>query len=151
MSETISHVTIEGLFLQLKISAVKILSLLCVLVLVGCATYQRQQQKDRFEDITEAYGNAIRWGKFEVANGFRADTETEKKPDFEYLKNIRVTSYELKAVNVSGDGNTVQLDVEIEYYSIDRFIEKTIIDNQVWKYDTEAGTWSLHGELPDFK
>ena len=136
----------------MKISVVYGVSLLCVLVLVGCATYTRQKQQDRFEDITKAYGDAIRWGKYEVANGFRGMKEREeKKPDFEYLKNIKVTSYELKAVNISGDGNAVQQDVEIEYYKIDQFIERTITDSQLWKYDEEEGRWLLDSELPDFK
>jgi len=136
----------------LKISVVHGVSLLCVLALVGCATYTRQKQQERFEDITKAYGDALRWGKYEVANGFRdKNGREEKKPDFGYLKNIKVTSYELKAVNISQDGNAVQQDVEIEYYKIDQFIERTITDSQLWKYDKEEGRWLLHSELPDFK
>ncbi|KPJ99252.1 MAG: hypothetical protein AMK71_10055 [Nitrospira bacterium SG8_35_4] len=125
---------------------------MCVLALLGCATYNKHQQQERFEDMTEAYGNAIRWGKYEVANGFRDSKGKEAEiPDFEYLKNIKVTSYELKAVNISQDGNTVHLDVEIEYYKIEQFIERTITDRQLWKYDEDEERWVLHSTLPDFK
>jgi hypothetical protein len=145
------NVTVGGRLPFLKISVVQCVSLLCVLVLIGCATYDKHKQQESFEDITEVYGKAIRWGKFEVANDFRDNKGNEEKPDFEYLKNIKVTSYELKAVNVSHDGNAVQQDVEIEYYKIDQFIEKTITDGQLWKYNEEEGRWFLHSELPDFK
>jgi len=144
--------TIRGFFQSLKMSGLQWGSLLCVLVLVGCATYDRHLQQERFEDITEAYGNAIRWGKYEVANGFRDIKGKEAdKPDFEYLKNIKVSSYELKTVNISADGNVVQQDVEIEYYKIDQFIERTITDSQVWKYDEEEGRWFLQSDFPNFK
>ena len=145
------NVTAGGCLPFLKVSVLQCISLLCVLVLVGCATYDRYQQEDRFEDITEAYGNSIRWGKFAVANGIRAKKGGEEEPDFEYLKNIKVTSYELKAVNVSNDGNTVQQDVEIKYYKIEQYREKTTIDRQLWKYDAVAEGWFLHSELPDFE
>jgi hypothetical protein len=145
------RLNVGGRLLLWKISVVHYVALLCVMAIAGCATYARQQQQDRFEDITEAYGDAIRWGKYEVANGFRFRNEGEEDPDFGHLKNIKVTSYELKAVNVSSDGNTVRQDVEIEYYKIDQLIEKTIIDHQLWKYDGEKERWFLHGTLPDFK
>lgn len=145
------RLTVGGRLLLWKISTAQCVALLCVMALAGCATYARQQQQDRFEDITEAYGNAIRWGKYEVANGFRYKKEGEEDPDFGHLKNMKVTSYELKAVNVSSDGNTVHQDVEIEYYTIDQFIEKTIIDRQLWKYDREKEGWFLHSTLPDLK
>jgi len=144
-------VTRGGRLPFLKIAGVHCVALLCLLVFLGCATYDRKRQQERFEDITEAYGNAIRWGKYEVANDFRDEKGKEKKPDFDYLKNIKVTSYELKAVNISNDGNAVQQDVIIEYYKIDHFIEKTIIDSQLWKYDKEEERWFLHGEFPAFK
>jgi hypothetical protein len=146
------NVTIGGRLPLLKISVVQCVSLLCVLVLVGCAMIEEKKQQESFEDITEVYGKAIRWGKFEVANGFRANKgKEEERPDFEYLKNIKVTSYELKAVNISEDGKVVQQDVEIEYYKIEQFIEKTITDSQLWKYNEEEGRWFLHSELPDLK
>ena len=145
------NVTAGRRLLFLKTLIMQYISILCVLVLAGCATYDRYKQEDRFEDITEAYGNSIRWGNFAVANGIRAKKGDEEEPDFEYLKNIKVTSYELKAVNISKDGNTVQQSVEIEYYKIDQFIERTIIDSQLWKYNAEKERWMLHSELPDFK
>jgi hypothetical protein len=145
------RMTVGGRLPLLKKSVAHCVTLLCVIALAGCATYARKQQQNSFEDITEAYGNAIRWGKYEVTNDFRSGDEGEEDPDFEHLKNIKVTSYELKAVNVSSDGNTVLQDVEIEYYIIDRLIEKTIIDHQLWKYDGEKERWFLHGTLPDFK
>jgi hypothetical protein len=146
-----TRLTVGGRLQVLKISVIHCVSLLCIMALAGCAPYARQQQRDRFEDITEAYGNAIRWGKYEVANGFRFREEGDENPDFGYLKNIKVTSYELKAVNVSNDGNTVLQDVEIEYYKVDRLVEKTTIDHQLWKYDREMERWFLHSPLPDFK
>jgi len=143
--------TLRGGLSRIGISTLQFVSLVCVLLLVGCATYSKEKQEKGFDDITEAYGNSIRWGKFELANGLRADEEKGEKPDFEALKNVRITSYELKAVNVSADGDTVQQDVEIQYYKTNQLIEKTLIDRQLWKYDKEAKRWRLHTALPDFK
>lgn len=123
-----------------------------VIFIVGCATIRETRQEDSFDVAATAYKQSILLGKYQVANGFRKAPPSGQQPlDLANLKKIRVTAYELTAVKVSQDGLLVYQTVEISYYNIDNMLEKTITDNQIWKYDTEAETWSLHSDLPDFE
>jgi hypothetical protein len=123
-----------------------------VVFLVGCATLEESKQQDSFDVAANAYKQSILFGKYQVANGFRKAPLSDQEPlDLRRLKKIRVTSYELTAVNVSQDRLLVYQTVEISYYNIDNMLERTLTDKQLWKYDTEAKTWHIHSDLPDFQ
>ena len=125
---------------------------ICILLIPGCATIREYEQQESFDKTADAYSVALRWGNFEVANGFRTQkADDQYTPDYAYLKNIRVTYYELKAVTVSSDSTMVQQTVEIKYYHIDELVEKELYDLQLWKYDSEEKKWRLHSKLPDFR
>jgi hypothetical protein len=107
---------------------------------------------ESFKTATLKYENAIRWGYFEAANNFIKEGGTELQiPDFEKLKEIRVTYYELFKSKFSKDGLRAYQTVEIKYYNINHLIENTLIDNQRWKYDKEEKKWYLQSGLPEFK
>lgn len=123
----------------------------CVLLLIGCTTFAARKQQEQFEIASHVYEQALLLGQYEIANGFRKVQDSDNKTfDLERLKKIKVTSYDLRAIKASKDNSLVKQTVEIKYYHIDYLIEKTIIDNQQWKYDTAEKRWYLHGGLPDF-
>jgi hypothetical protein len=123
-----------------------------VLLLSGCASLEEKNQQGLFETTTRAYEKALLLGKYEVASSFRKVQASEKQSvNFDRLKKIKVTSYELLTVKVSADQSLVNQTVEIQYYHINYFIEKTIVDNQLWKYYPEEKLWFLESNLPDFK
>ncbi len=124
----------------------------CVFLLMGCATTSENKQQDLFKKASHVYQQAIMHSKFAVANGLRkvhaSDTNTQH---IKNLKTIKVTSYELLSIKVSKDSQLVNQKVEIQYYNLDHMIEKTIVDDQLWKYYPEEKTWYLQSDLPDFK
>jgi hypothetical protein len=106
----------------------------------------------QFEDISYAYGQAIRWGDYEMANGFikKQETDQEVLNDDKFDK-IRVTSYELLNSNPSEDKLRVHQDVKITYFKVNQMIEKTLIDRQLWEYDETEKAWYLQSGTPDFR
>jgi hypothetical protein len=44
---------------------------------------------------------------------------------------------------------TAQQVVEIRMFNKNRGIEKTILDQQEWRYNEESKRWLLHSGLPD--
>jgi hypothetical protein len=122
------------------------------LLIAGCATFTEKNYQDQFDTTSRAYEKAILLGKYELADSFRKMHASEKQSsNFETLKKIKVTSYELLAVNVSKDKSLVNQKVEIKYYHVNYLIEKTIIDNQLWRYYPEEKVWLLESGLPDFQ
>ena len=129
-----------------------IIVLLCGVMLGACATLTDQHRMEKFSDITRAYGKAVFWSEFEAAYAFRKEAKTgENLPDFQFLKNFKVTSYELKQIYPSGDGMQVRQVVEIDYYRINEVVVKTIRDHQLWEYDSRDGIWYLKSDLPKFE
>lgn len=125
---------------------------LCVLLLVGCTTFQESSRLNSLESTSEAYGKAIRWGEYQVAYGFIKTQGTEPQPpNFKGLEKIKVISYEPNERNTSQDMLQARQAVEIKYYNTDYLILKTIVDTQLWEYDTKQKIWYLQGPLPDFK
>jgi hypothetical protein len=113
--------------------------------------FEARKQQEQFEIASHVYEQALILGKYEVANGFRKEQASENKTlNFESLKKIKVTSYELRALKVSKDKSLVNQTVEIKYFHLDYLIEKTIIDKQRWKYNSAEKRWYLQSDLPDF-
>ncbi len=126
---------------------------LCVLSIVGCTSLQGKYRLAQFEDISSAYGQAIRWGDYDVANGFRKKQETDREAwNVDKIDKIRVTSYELLNSNPSEEDKLrVHQAVKIRYFNAHQMIEKTLIDRQLWEYDDTEKAWYLQSGLPDFR
>ncbi len=126
--------------------------ILCALLLFGCSAIKEVRQQDSFERAVKAYRQNLLMGKYRTANAFRKPpASAQQAPDFTELKKIRITSYELTAVNISQDLLTVNQTVEIGYYNIDSMVEKILTDNQLWKYDPDEKAWHLHSDFPEFQ
>lgn len=129
-----------------------ILLSLGILLIVGCATLNEKKQLASLEETTEAYGLAIRWGYYKIADGYqKTEDNPDQTADLKDLKKIKITSYEPLSIKISDDRLSARQTVEIKYYNIDQLIENTIVDEQLWRYDTDDEKWYLHSGLPDFK
>ena len=53
------------------------------------------------------------------------------------------------ATPIVDEGMTAQQVVEIRMFNKNRGIEKTILDQQEWRYNEESKRWLLHSGLPD--
>jgi len=124
----------------------------CLFLTTACASLSGVKQEELFETASYSYEQALLFGKYEAAHSF-TKVEPPKKhiTDLKRFKMIKVTSYELIALKVLEDRNIVTQRVEIRYYFLDSLVEKTIVDNQLWKYYPEEKTWYLESGLPDFK
>ena len=132
----------------------KYISYLCVLLLllIGCATFGAKQRMKLFDETSSAYEKALNYGNYRVASKFaRGDGTKHQAPDFNYLKGIKVTSYELLESVLSPDNLKAQLAVEISYFHANFLTEKTLIDEQLWEYNETEERWHLLSGLPDFK
>lgn len=124
---------------------------LLIMLVAGCANLSKTNQMNMFDRVTASFKDSMRWSDFETANQLRKDALTESNPpDFKKLKNVRVTSYELKQIIPMDNKLKVRQIVEINYYKSDNMIEKTLMHDQLWEYDTADKSWSLKSRLPDF-
>lgn len=117
----------------------------------ACTVYVDKQQKARFSDISNAYRKAILWSDFDYASSFlKSDLQKQYQTDPIY-QNIKVTAYNEKQVVVSSDLNKIEQTVHIQYYWLNRMVEKTIVEHLVWEWDTNAKNWYLTSGLPMFE
>jgi hypothetical protein len=118
----------------------------------ACSTLHEQRRSDLLDSSLRGYEKAIRWSEFEVANTFRKDGDkSEPVPDFQALRDIRVTSYDVTTRDVDEDKTEARQSVRIGYYNVNYLREKTLTDKQHWLFDEEAKRWYLDGSLPVFE
>lgn len=135
----------------MRFSIIRHFLIIAAIILAGCATAEKDTRMDALNNTTDNYRNAIRWGLYDIADNLTEADGNKDNSNLERLKKIKVTDYKTVRQDVSEDGKEAKHIVEIKYYHIDYMIEKTIIDRQVWKYNTEKKTWHLQGGLPDLK
>ncbi len=128
-----------------------LLASVLLMLVAGCGTISDMSQKKKFSELSKAYKDAILWSDFEYASEFLADgLENKDRLDPSYA-NVKVTAFEKKRNIVDPDVNKIEEVVEIRYYWIDRMVEKSVTDNQVWIWNPEAQNWFLVTGLPDFE
>ncbi len=116
----------------------------------ACASVDDSKKTITLDNATRKYERAIRWGEYEAAIGLRRDS-TVTHEHMDRLKAIRVTSYEAVNQTDSADRSETVIEVRISYYNEYTMKEKTIFDQQSWKYDPENKSWYITSPMPDFK
>lgn len=119
----------------------------CVLLLTACS---HDYQLMRTEAELNGYGAAIRWSLFKRAVEYLADPYTNP-PDYQALKEIKVTAYQPIFRDLLPSGNYCLQTVEIRYLTGGGIVERTLTDEQRWRYDENRGRWLLDTGLPKFK
>lgn len=125
---------------------------LCVLMFFGCATFNNLRLSNEFETVAESYKSAINLEDFEMAGSFMSKQYQPKDSalaDKNFLKKIKVTSYEVLSGKMDTDKSMVEQTVKINYYHTDYLIEKVVGDNQIWIYESDS--WRLSTGLPVFE
>jgi hypothetical protein len=122
------------------------------LLLAACAAVDDSKKSLTLEKALWQYETAIRWVDFGSANSLRrTEGVTHSTPDPDFLKHIKVTSYNVLNTTTTDDHAEVSLEVEIIYYHDERMTLSTLTDNQLWKYDPEIKDWYITTPLPAFK
>ncbi|MBT8060578.1 MAG: hypothetical protein HKP03_10825 [Xanthomonadales bacterium] len=124
--------------------------LLLTALLSACSS--NQVEKSRSEAFKQ-YETIIRWSQWDAAADFIAPEYLEENPisrlDMDRLRLFRVTTYTIRSTGVYDEGMTARQVVEIKMFNTHQATERTIIDEQEWRYDAERERWLLHSGLPD--
>ena len=120
--------------------------------LIAAACTPNPAEKSRSETLKQ-YETIIRWSQWDAAADFIAPEYLVENPisrlDMDRLRLFRVTSYTLRSTGVYDEGMTVRQVVEIRMFNKKKGIERSIVDNQEWRYSEERQRWLLHSGLPD--
>jgi len=123
---------------------------LVAMLCAGCATDQRNQA---LIHTLGAYGSTLRWGDFQSALQFVDPKVREaNRPtalDLARYQQVRVTGYDDGSGPVPDGENVVHQVVQISLVNINTQSERTVIDRQTWRYDTDKKRWWLMSGLPD--
>lgn len=122
------------------------------LALLLSACPQSKEDKDLSETLLQ-YDTVIRWAQWDAAVDFIAPEYLEEHPvtrlDLDRLRLFRVTQYAVRSAIPVDEGNGLIQVVEIKMFNKNQARERTVIDEQYWKYDEESTRWQLHSGLPD--
>ena len=118
---------------------------------VGCGALETHQKTSAFQEGVRSYGKLLRWGHYEEAAGFRSPRAgSPAELDLDFLKGIRITSYDVVSKQISPGQMEARVTVSIDYYHDSMSTIHTITDRQLWWFDEAQDRWSLDGELPNF-
>lgn len=132
-------------------------SILRTILLISLATLltacpQSKEDKDLSETLLQ-YDTVIRWAQWDAAVDFLAMEYLEENPvsrlELDRLRLFRVTQYSVRSAVPVDDGMGLMQVVEIKMFNKNQARERSIIDEQYWKYDAERERWLLHTGLPD--
>lgn len=127
------------------------------LLLIGMAALLSGCPKTKVEKgLSETllqYETIVRWAQWDATVEFVAPEYQEKHPitrlELDRLRLFRVTQYVVRSsVPIDGGLGLVQ-NVEIRMFNKNQARERTIIDEQLWKYNELTERWLLHSGLPD--
>jgi hypothetical protein len=108
--------------------------------------------KSRGETFKQ-YETIIRWSQWDAAADFIAPEYLLENPitrlDMDRLRLFRVTAYTVRSTGVFDEGLTARQVVEIKLFNANQAVERTIIDEQEWRWHEDVKRWLLHSGLPD--
>ena len=120
------------------------------ILISGCP--QTKEDKNLTETLQQ-YETIVRWAQWDAAADFVSREYQKEHPitslDIERLRLFRVTQYLVRSSAPVDDGNGLVQVVEIRMFNKNQARERSIIDEQYWKYNAETERWKLHSGLPD--
>lgn len=130
----------------------KPVAVLALVVLGMAACTPSQVEKGRSEAFKQ-YETIIRWSQWDAAVDFISPDYLMENPitrlEMDRLRLFKVTSYTLRSAGVFDEGKTARQVVEIKMFNTHQAVERTILDEQEWRWDEERERWLLHSGLPD--
>ena len=138
-----------NLAIRLTTRTVLIFSL-TALALIACTS--NPAEKERSETFKQ-YETIIRWSQWDAAADFIAAEYQMEHPitrlELDRLRLFRVTAYTVRSTGIFDEGMTVKQVVEIKMFNSAQAVERTITDEQEWRYNTQIEVWKLYSGLPD--
>jgi len=128
----------------------KLLFVLVVAAVAACVP--NPVDKSRGEAFKQ-YETIVRWSQWDAAADFIAPEYMAEHPitrlEMDRLRLFRVTAYTVRSTGVFDEGLTARQVVEIKLFNANQAVERTIIDEQEWRYHEDVERWLLHSGLPD--
>ena len=69
--------------------------------------------------------------------------------EMDRLRLFRVTAYTVRSTGIFDEGLTMRQTVEIRLFNQHQAVERTIVDEQEWRWHEDRQRWLLHSGLPD--
>jgi hypothetical protein len=111
-----------------------------------------QLEKSRSEAFRQ-YEIIVRWSQWDAAADFISPEFLAENPisrlELDRLRLFKVSQYTIRSVNVLDEGMTATQVVEIKMFNSTQGTERSIIDEQLWRFDESSQRWRLHSPLPD--
>jgi len=131
-----------------------ILRTLLAIGLAAMLTACPETREDRgLSDTLTQYETIIRWAQWDAAVDFLAPEYLEEHPvtrlDLDRLRLFTVTQYTVRSAVQIDEGKGLIQVVEVKMFNKNQARERTITDEQIWKYDEEIKRWQLNSGLPD--
>jgi hypothetical protein len=124
--------------------------LLCLALLVtsACQSLSEKREATLLQDTLRQYEATVRWGDLSQAQGFASDgaevAAQQLRPD------LRITSYQVVQGPSLLDRHRAVQAVAIEYVYESTQQVRELMDQQVWRYDPQAQSWSRQSPFPEF-
>jgi hypothetical protein len=139
MSRGIKHRRLHG-FIVLAIA----------LALAACTPNPADESRG---EAFKQYETIVRWSQWDAAADFIAPEYLQEHPitrlEMDRLRLFRVTAYTVRSTGVYDEGMTARQTVEIKMFNSHQAVERTIVDQQEWRYHPDIKRWLLHSGLPD--
>lgn len=108
---------------------------------------------DSRAEAFKQYETIVRWSQWDAAADFIAPEYLLEHPitrlEMDRLRLFRVTAYTVRSTGIFDEGLTARQVVEIKLFNSAQAVERTIIDEQEWRYHEDVKRWLLHSGLPD--
>ena len=121
------------------------------LLLSACASNNKQAKS--LDETLKQYEIVIRWSQWDAAADYLSIDYLTNHPisrlDMDRLHLFKVTQYVIRSAIPFDEGLAMRQVVQIKLFNRNRVVERTLIDQQEWRYDIESERWFLHSGLPD--
>lgn len=129
-----------------------LLVVLIAALAVGCATERMRSKQTVLEDTLRSYAATVRWGDMSQAQAFLDPEVREKRApsalDLERYRQVQITGYSESPPQPISDSE-VRQTVQIDLINIYTQAARSVIDQQLWRYDEAGKRWWLVSGLPD--
>ena len=135
------------------LQATRLTSLLFALAVTALAACTPNPVEKSRSEAFKQYETIVRWSQWDAAADFIAPEYLVEHPitrlEMDRLRLFRVTAYTVRSTAMFDEGLTARQVVEIKLFNANQAVERTIIDEQEWRYHEDAKRWLLHSGLPD--
>lgn len=127
----------------------RIMLIATLLLLGACATHK---QETLLEQTLDAYEAEIRWGDIGAAMRYIDPELLKENPPSELqlarYQQVRVSGYDELDTEVVSD-TEIRQRVRIRLINVHTQVERSVMDEQVWRFDPVAERWWLQSGLPE--